>query len=1114
VKPPSAKAWLHPSRSISELSSAHVKSSTPETDRADAGPVFASVRAAALALDLSAAARTEAAGLLFVDAGGARLDRLARMARVFAPELEVLALPAWDSLPYDRTPLSPAVMGQRVHCLARLAEAPCQRRLLLTSARALLQRVPPPAHWTASMRRLAIGGELDQDRFRRDLASFGYQFDDYVEQPGAVALRGHVVDVFPGDAARPVRIELTEGRIAALFSFDPATQRSDTEIESFILRPVVEAEPEPEQVAQEIDRMSHPDAAAEQTAMQLSVDPSGLRESLLDYTPAISVLLHPDAADRWADVELQAKDAYEAARLASRTVRDGTSLPRPDRLYVSAESLTKRLEHAPVITGNPATAIPAPRDLRDLLRQIEAAGRATVIVAGEPARAVASALSRRGLKQVRVAPDWPDATNGPAGIACLSLRISEGFDRAGLRLIPAPATLGAARPAASAAGMPLEDALRISDIVVHGEHGICRLSGLRRVEEEERLALEFHEGTELLVPVTDLVQLWRYGSDAAHVVLDRLHGDAWQRRRGEIESRISETARALATAAARRANTKAPVIEPPAGAFGRVVDRFPFVPSADQQTAIDAVMADLKAGRPMDRLVCGDVGFGKTEVALRATAAVALAGYQVAIVAPTTVLARQHLDTFRKRFAGTGVRVEPLLRGPGGGQAKAVRSGLADGSIGIVVGTQAIASNRLRFARLGLVVIDEEQRFGDADKRKMTALRSGNGAVHAMVMTATPIPRTLQAAMVGLRDISVIATPPTGRQPTRSFVLPFEQSLVRQALTRERVRGGQSFVVAPRIKDLGPLAEKLADWVPDLSVAVAHGKLKPELLEDVVTGFAEGEGDVLLATNIIEAGLDIPRANTILITGPDRFGLAELHQMRGRVGRGERRGLAYLLTDPDRKLANSTVQRLHTLEALEGLGAGVGIAVADMDARGAGDLFGDVQAGHVQAIGTELYQHILAGELAGLEGKPPVPPAPELHMEVTGRIPEEYVPESNVRLELYRRLARLPDMTAADDFADEMADRFGEVPASFGRLIASARLRIWCEGNGVCRIDAGPKAVALGVADPAAARRLAAGLHGAEAKQDRVLLPVAIHDPVGRLAHVLELLSVTGASSW
>ncbi|MDP9096409.1 MAG: DEAD/DEAH box helicase, partial [Pseudomonadota bacterium] len=446
-------------------------------------------------------------------------------------------------------------------------------------------------------------------------------------------------------------------------------------------------------------------------------------------------------------------------------------------------------------------------------------------------------------------------------------------------------------------------------------------------------------------------------------------------------------------------------------------------------------------------------------------------------------------------------------RGAAGSGANAVRQGLADGSISVVIGTQAIASDKVRFARLGLVVIDEEQRFGDADKRKLAALKSGLGTVHSLVMTATPLPRTLQAAMVGLRDISIIATAPVRRQPTRTFVLPWDEAIVREALGREHGRGGQSFVVAPRIEDLGLVESQIRAWLPGLSLAVAHGKLKPERLEALVASFADGETDILLATNIIEAGLDIPRANTILITGPHRFGLAQLHQMRGRVGRGTRRGLAYVMTAPGTRLAGPTERRLRTLETMEGLGAGVTIAAADMDARGAGDLFGDAQAGHVHAIGTELYQHILAEELARIEGKPAAPPRPALHLGIEGRIPDDYVAETNLRLELYRRLARLATLEDTEDFAVELVDRFGVCPAPVACLLDEARLRCWCLAHRVVAVDSGPKATSVTMLDETAAGLLAALMPEATVKGDRILLQIEGRTPVERLRAMLHVIT-------
>jgi len=516
----------------------------------------------------------------------------------------------------------------------------------------------------------------------------------------------------------------------------------------------------------------------------------------------------------------------------------------------------------------------------------------------------------------------------------------------------------------------------------------------------------------------------------------------------------------------------APKLTPQHQAYERFAARFPFAETPDQGRAIADTLVDLASGRPMDRLVCGDVGFGKTEVALRAAAAAALAGKQVAIVAPTTVLVRQHLHTFRRRFAGLGVEVAGLSRLVSPAEAKRVKAGLADGGIQVVVGTHALAAKGVRFRDLGLVVIDEEQRFGAAHKAKLRDLAQG---LHVLTLTATPIPRTLQAALVGLQDLSVIATPPTQRRPIRTFLTPFDPVTVREALVRERRRGGQSFVVCPRVEDIEPLGKRLSELVPELQVMAAHGKMPADEIDDAMVRFAEGEGDVLLATNIIESGLDVPRANTMLVWRADRFGLSQLHQLRGRVGRGRARGVAYLLTDPDQEIAPATAKRLQTLEALDRLGAGFAISARDLDLRGAGDLLGEEQAGHVKLIGLGLYQHLLERALRAARGEAVEDWTPELNLGPGGLIPEDYVPEPEVRINLYARLARTETARDVDALRDEIEDRFGPPPDALDQLIALARLRTLCRGLGVARIDAGPKAIALTFRDGVAERLVAAG---------------------------------------
>ncbi len=1027
----------------------------------------------ALALDLAGHARRHPVGLVFVDATGDRLDVLADAAAGFDPALDILVLPAIDTLPYDRTTPSPAVTGRRVATLCALAAPAGRKRLVITSARAMMARVPPPSCWQGDTLVLAKGDAVQPAALAERLRGWGYAADEHVDEPGHFAIRGHVIDLFAGDAVLPVRLTIDGGTIMALHRVDPVSQRSDhAEIEAVTVRQVVEQAPEGTDLA-----------------------------CALDNAAGMALLLHHEVPARWAELHEQAIDAH-AATLRARRVDDGgpRTVPPPSQLFCTPAELgaaSARLQAVPCDAAGHAEPVPPSHrtTAAGVIRGRLATGR-VIVAAGAGAARLHAALARRAEPKVRLAAGWADALDGPADTAAITaLTLGTGFRRPGLSVVAVPAVPARTRGTQT---LIVEEPPRWGDIVVHRERGVCRLRGLKPVGAEERIALEFADDTELLVPAEELDQVWRYGSEAGRVALDRVDGTSWHHRRDAIAAEIAETARGLAAAAAARAALRAPAIHPPASPFARFVRRFPYPLSPDQEDAIEATLADLASGRPMDRLVCGDVGFGKTEVALRAAAAVALSGRQVAVVAPTTVLARQHCDTFTRRFSGFGVRVEPLLRGASSAAGRSVRAGLADGSIAVVVGTQAVAAEAVRFRDLALVVIDEEQRFGDAHKRRLSALRNPEGGVHALVMTATPIPRTLQTAMVGLRAVSVIATPPVRRQPTRTFVMPWDGVVVREALLREHARGGQSFVVCPRIEDLAATAARLAEVAPELSVVRAHGKLPPATLETVVADFTAGRQDVLLATNIIEAGLDIPRANTILITRPDRFGLSQLHQMRGRVGRGQRRGSAYMLTEPGRALAPSTQRRLQTLSIQTQLGAGVAISLADMDARGAGDLFGERQAGHVHAIGTELYQQMLTAEITG-DARPRA--GPDLRTGTAARIPEALVPEPNLRLELYRRLARLGSAAEADELAEELDDRLGEVPAALRVLLDQARLRVWCVANGVARLDAGPNAVALTTADASLA-----GTLGGVAKQGRVILPIAVADPVERLARLCGVL--------
>ncbi len=734
--------------------------------------------------------------------------------------------------------------------------------------------------------------------------------------------------------------------------------------------------------------------------------------------------------------------------------------PPPDRFYMSDSDWADHLARRDVVSvettsgedGSSSRAVPSfatsAKPVQAFAAFVEGELKAKRRVALAGGDKDLRALSRRVREAVglepTVAANWAAVAGAqPGAVLALPLDLDGGFvdEEAGVTVVTAVDLFGSrARGVANhhaLQAIPDDAEFGIGDAVIHLDRGMGVLQGLESVETEvsaavDTIRLAYADDDTLMAPVDELDRIWRYGAGDA-VGLDRLDGEAWPKRRARIEGEIAETAQRLVALTREREARSAPKLIAPSRDYERFVARFPFSETPDQLRAIGDVLADLASGRPMDRLVCGDVGFGKTEVALRAAAAVALAGKQVAIVAPTTVLVRQHLQTFRRRFAGLGVEVGHLSRLVRPAEARAVKAGLADGTVDIVIGTHALTGQGVAFKDLGLVVIDEEQRFGLAHKRKLRDLARD---VHVLTLTATPIPRTLQAAMLGLQDLSVIATPPAQRRPIRTIVGPFDEASLRQALVRERRRGGQSFVVCPRIEDIEPLAKRLATLVPELAVLLAHGKMPAAEIDDAMVRFADGDGDVLLATNIIESGLDVPRANTMLVWRADRFGLAQLHQLRGRVGRGRVRGICYLMTDPEAKIGAATRKRLATLETMDRLGAGFAISARDLDARGAGDLFGEDQAGHVKLIGMGLYRHLLERALRAARGEPPPDEwSPELNLGAAGRIPADYVPEAEVRINLYARLAKLTDESDVDALGEEIEDRFGARAGTGARVV-------------------------------------------------------------------------------
>ena len=988
----------------------------------------------------------------------ARADEFARALRAMAPTAEILVLPPWDCLPYDHASPSRDCQGRRLDVLHKLSTAPKTPRVLVVSPEAAMQRLPPAEVYDAAFV-IRPGDALDREALRRFVLSSGYVEDDRIDEPGEVAFLGEVIDVFPPAMELPVRLGLTDDVISSLRAFDPLSQRSGDDLDVLVLRGAsewLETEAAPRE------------PGCEHRLGQVS----GPLVSLFDLVPDAQWTAEAGASDRCRAFLEQVAEAHQSAR----TFGESTGpLAAPDSLYLSLEEADGALSSietldAPVAARVPAFALErnAGRALKTfVMGQCDAGRRVAVSGMVHELKTVLRMLRRQDIETV-MAESWTDLLSAePGSVLTLEADLGTGFDdpERSLTLLTASDILGGRVSHSTGVTQSLigDPELRVGDVVIHEDHGLGVLEALDRISvdgfERDVIRLAYNGGATVLAPVEEFGRIWRYGSEPEAVTLDKIGSDGWRRRRAEVSAQIDETAAKLVELASARETSRVDPTTPPRQGYTRFAAGFPFPESVDQAAAITAVLDDLASGRPMNRLVCGDVGFGKTEVALRAAAAVALSGRQVLVAAPTTVLARQHFEAFRRRFRDHDISVAHLSRLVDPAGAAAVKAGLADGSVRIVVGTQALAAEGLGFADLGLVIIDEEQRFGTKMKDTLRAR-----APHALTLTATPIPRTLQSALVGLIDVSVIASPPARRRPIRTTLTAFDGASLRTALLRERRRGGQSFVVCPQIEDLAPMAERLARLVPELETRTVHGKMPAAEVDAAMVEFASGHGDILLATNIIESGLDVPRANTIVVWRPDLFGLAQLHQLRGRVGRGRTQGFAYLLTSPDDEVSEATLARLTTLEAFDRLGSGFAISARDLDIRGGGDLVGDEQAGHMKMIGAALYQQVLERTVCAARGDPVVEPLPPPPVDATAFLPVDYIPDATMRINLYARLARVRTAGEVEALEDEMADRFGPLPAPVTSLLEATRLSALAADAGVIRIASGPKATAFTLA--------------------------------------------------
>ncbi len=1053
-----------------------------------------------------------------------RLDEMRRALQFMAPRLPVFTFPAWDCLPYDRVSPNADISATRMALLAMLARGFKGDFVLLTTVNAVTQRVPRRALMRDAAFTATVGQRIDEAALRAFLVRMGFTQAPTVTEPGDYAIRGGLIDVFPPGESGPVRLDLFGDVLDAARRFDVETQRTIERLDRVELAPVSEVILDEASITRfrqnyrlEFGAAGTDDPLYE--AVSAGRKHQGVEhwapffhesmETLFDYLPDAVICLDDQATpvrlERWATINDQYEARLEALNNKARL--DSVYKPCPPQLlYLDDEAFQqatrgnelRQFAVLPQATG--LNVIDAGgRVGRDFAPERQAEDTALFGVLADHVRArldtghviiaswsegarerLSHLLADEGLTGTPIAsladvPDMPGAgaQGGKGGLFLAVWPLEHGFTAPGLTVISEQDVLGErlvrkpGRRRRAENFLTEVNAISPGDLVVHVDHGIGRYKGLETVTAagapHECLALEYAGGDRLYLPVENIELLSRYGHEEG--LLDRLGTGAWQAKKARLKERIREMADRLIRVAAERALRSAPVLEVTDHEYDAFCARFPYTETDDQLHAIEDVLDDLRAGKPMDRLICGDVGFGKTEVALRAAFVAAMSGVQVAVVAPTTLLARQHFRSFEERFRGMPITVRALSRFVSAKQAAETRLGLEKGSVDIVVGTHAVLAKTVKFHNLGLLVIDEEQKFGVQHKERLKQLRSD---IHVLTLTATPIPRTLQLSLSGVRDLSIIGTPPVDRLAIRTYVSEFDTVTIREALLREHYRGGQSFFVVPRVSDLPEIEDFLRDHVPEVSYVIAHGQMAAGELDTRMNAFYDGKYDVLLATTIVESGLDIPTANTMIIHRADMFGLSQLYQIRGRVGRSKTRAYAYLTTRPRMRLTTTAQKRLRVLGSIDSLGAGFTLASQDLDIRGAGNILGEEQSGQVREVGYELYQSMLeeaiakmkAGEMEGLsdadEGW-----SPQINLGVPVLIPEDYVPDLDVRLGLYRRLSGLKEKVELEGFAAELIDRFGKLPKEVNMLLNIVRIKTMCKRAGIARLDGGPKGAVI-----------------------------------------------------
>jgi len=1068
--------------------------------------IWGNLPGAALSLAIAESASSAKRFTLLLTADSQSAERLKEELAFFAPELPVLHFPDWETLPYDVFSPHQDIISQRIAALYQLPEL--THGVLVVPITTALHRLAPKRFLLGSSLVLDVGQKLDVEQMRSRLEAAGYRCVDTVYEHGEFAVRGALIDLYPMGSTLPYRIDLFDDEIETLRTFDPENQRSIEKVDSVRLLPAREFPVKKESVTGfrarfrerfDVDFRRCP----VYQDLSTGITPAGIEyylplffddtSTLFDYLPEDTQVfslpgIEQAAEQFWKDV----RNRYE-----ERRVDPERPLLPPADLFVPVEDCFARLKLWPRVVASqedvetgigrerfPASVLPelaieakASEPLGALRRFLdEFPGRVLFTAESAGRREVLLELLARLKLRPQEVDGWPAFLQSEERLAISIAPLDDGLllQQPQLALIAESPLFGQrimqrrrrekTRDAGENVIKNLTE-LREGAPVVHIDHGVGRYQGLITLEIEgqsaEFLQLQYAEEAKLYVPVASLHLIARYtGSDDALAPLHRLGSETWQKAKRKAAEQVRDVAAELLDIYARRAAREGYAFQDPQLDYDTFSAGFPFEETPDQQAAIEAVRADMLAPKPMDRLICGDVGFGKTEVAMRAAFIAVHSGRQVAVLVPTTLLAQQHYNSFRDRFADWPVRVEVMSRFKSTKEIQAAVDQLAEGKVDILIGTHKLLQDDVKFTNLGLVIIDEEHRFGVRQKEQLKALRS---EVDILTLTATPIPRTLNMAVAGMRDLSIIATPPARRLSVRTFVMEANKPTIKEALLRELLRGGQVYYLHNDVKTIEKCAADLAELVPEARIGIGHGQMRERELEQVMGDFYHKRFNVLVASTIIETGIDVPSANTIIIERADKFGLAQLHQLRGRVGRSHHQAYAYLLTPPRKQMTPDAEKRLEAIANAQDLGAGFVLATHDLEIRGAGELLGDGQSGQIQAVGFTLYMEMLEravkaiqkGEQPNLDQ--PLGGGPEINLRVPALIPEDYLPDVHARLILYKRIANAADEDGLNELQVEMIDRFGLLPEPAKHLIRLTLLKLQAEKLGITKIDAGPQ---------------------------------------------------------